>query len=80
MCGLHPRVLSREVFKNFKILPLQFHYIYSLVLFAVNNGDLYHNVSHIHGVNARHNFDLYLHKSNLLSCQKGTYYSGAKQF
>jgi hypothetical protein len=41
---------SRDVFKTLNILPLKSQYIYSLLLFTVNNGDFYHSVSHIHDI------------------------------
>jgi hypothetical protein len=50
------------------------------LLFTVNNGDLYHIVSHIHGINTRRNFDLFLPESNLTLHQKGVYYSGVEIF
>jgi hypothetical protein len=54
---------------NLKILPLQSQYIFSLLLLVVNNMDFYHTISQIHGINTRHNFDLYQPQSNLTTYQ-----------
>ena len=80
MCGLHPRDSCRDVFKTLNILPLKSQYIYSLLLFTVNNGDFYHSVSHIHDIKTRYNQDLFQPQSNLVLYQKGPYYSGVKLF
>ena len=71
MCGLSPRDLCRKVFKNLNILLLQSQYIYFLLLFTINNVDLCHTVSHVHGINIRHEFDLFLLQSNLMLYQNG---------
>jgi hypothetical protein len=80
MCGLRPTDSCWDSLKNLKILPLQSQYTFSLLLFVVNNMDLYHIVSQIHGINTRHNFDLYQPQSNLMTYQRGAYYFGVKLF
>ena len=39
--GSQLRDSSTQLFKNLRTLPLQSQYIYSLVMFVVNNTDLY---------------------------------------
>jgi hypothetical protein len=80
MYGLHPMDSYRDAFKNLHILPLKSQYIYSLLLFIVNNGVLYHTVSYIHDIRTRFNFDWFQPHSHLTLYQKGLYYSGVKLF
>jgi hypothetical protein len=80
MSGLRPRDSCREAFKDWGILPLQSQYIFSLLIFVVNNMGFYHSTSQIHGFNTRHNFDLYRPQTNLSVCQTGPYYFGIKLF
>ena len=71
---------SREHFKNLKILPLQSHYILSLLLFVIDNGDYFKVNSEIHNINTRNKSKLHLPISNLSVYQKGTYYTGIRVF
>jgi hypothetical protein len=80
MYGLCTMDSCRDAFKNLHILPLKSQYTYCLLLFIVNNGDLYHTVSHIHDIQTRCNFDLFQPHSHLTLYQKGPYYSGIKLF
>jgi len=70
----------REHFKKLKILTLRSQYIISLLLFVVDNGDYFKVNSQIHNINTRNKSNLYLPISNLSVYQKGTYYSGIKEF
>jgi hypothetical protein len=80
MYGLCPMDSCRDAFKILRILLLKSQYIYSLLLFIVNNGDVYHNVSLIHDIQTRRNLDLFQPHSHLTLYQKGRYYSGVKLF
>ena len=78
--GLKPRDSCRETFKQLRILPLQSQYIISLLIFVVDNENLFHVNSEIHSINTRQNFNLYQPQANLTLYQKGPYYSGIKVF
>jgi hypothetical protein len=65
MSGLRPKDSCRDAFKEWRILPLQSQYIFSLLIFMVNNMGSYHPTSQIHGFNTRRNFDLYCPQTNL---------------
>jgi hypothetical protein len=80
MSGLRPRGSCREAFTDWGILPLQSQYIFSLLIFVVNNMGFYHSTSQIHGFNTRCNFDLYHLQTNLPICERGPYYFGIKLF
>jgi hypothetical protein len=80
MSGLRSRDSCRDAFRDWGILPLQSQYIFSLLIFVVNNMGLYHKSSQIHGLNMRHNFDLYRPQTNLTIYQRGPYYFGIKLF
>jgi hypothetical protein len=55
-------------------------YIYSLLMFVVNNMDFYHMTSQIHGLNTSCNLDLYCPQTNLTIYQRGPHYFGIKLF
>ena len=78
--GIRGRDSCREHFKNLKILPLQSQYIYSLLLFVIDNGDYFKVNSEIHNINTRNKSNLHLPMSNLSVYQKGTYYTGIMVF
>jgi hypothetical protein len=80
MSDVRSRDSCRNKFKILKILPLQSQFIFSLLLFVVNNIDLYHRISQAHDINTRHNFYLYHLHPNLISYQKGAFYFGIKLF
>ena len=70
----------RQLFKRLEILPLQFQYIFSVLLFVVKNKDLYTTNQEIHNITTRSNTNLYPPVCNLTVFQKGAYYSGIKLF
>ena len=76
--GLRPRDSCRGLFKKLRILPLQSQLILSLSLFVVNNKNLFHVNSEIHGFNTRQNSNIHQPQANLSLYQKGAYYSGIK--
>jgi len=60
-----------------------YHYslsILSFLLFVVNNENLFHVNSEIHGFNTRQSSNLHQPQANLSLYQKGAYYSGIKVF
>jgi hypothetical protein len=68
----------RGLFKKLKILPLQSQYIFSILLFVVNNRNYFVANTDIHDINTRFNYNLRLHSTNLLIVQKGVLFSGSK--
>jgi len=62
-----------ELFKNSKVLPLQSRYIFSLLLFAVKNRELFSSNSDVHNINTKYNSDLHLHIANLTVFEKGVF-------
>jgi hypothetical protein len=73
-----PRDSCRQLFKKMGILPLMSHYAVSLLLFTVNNKDLFQINSQIHSVNTRNNFHFHRPLFNLTKYKNGTYYAGIK--
>jgi len=69
----------RELFKELKILTLSWQYIFSLLLFIVNNRDYFVSNS-VHHNNTRRKNDLHLPQVSMAMYQKGVYYSGIKIF
>jgi hypothetical protein len=78
--GSRPRDSCRELFKHLRILPLQSQYILSVLLFVVDNKNLFHVNSEIHSINTRQNSNLHQPLANLTLYEKGAYYSGIKVF
>jgi hypothetical protein len=63
--GSRPRDSCTEVFKHLRILPLQSQYILSLLLFVVDNKNLFHVNSEINSINTRQNSNLHQPQANL---------------
>jgi hypothetical protein len=70
----------RELFKQLEILPLKSQYIFSLLMFIVNNKDQFESNLEISGRNTRFNNKLHFPACNLAAFQKGIYYQGVKVF
>jgi len=69
-----PKNSCRRLFKKLVILPLMSQYIFSLLLFIVNNKDLFQMNSEIHSIN----FSSTIHQFDKI--QNGTCYTGIKVF
>jgi hypothetical protein len=63
-----------------KILPLYCQYIFSLLLYIVNNKLLFISNREISNISTRSSISLHPPTSNLTKFQKGAYYSGRKIF
>jgi hypothetical protein len=75
-CGY--RVSCRDLFKKFQILPLTSQYILSLLLFIVENKNIFLSNNENHNLDTRQKNNLHLPQANLTIYQKGAYYSGIK--
>jgi hypothetical protein len=75
-----PRDSCRDAFKKFQIMTLYSQYIYSLVLYTVNNKHLFEANNEIHKYETRNNNNLHLPLANLTKFSKGAYISGIKAF
>jgi len=78
--GSRSRDSCKELFKHLRILLLQSQYLLSLLLFIVDNKNLFLVNSEIHSINTRQNSNLHQPQANLTLYQKGAYYSGTKVF
>jgi len=68
----------RNLFKKLHILPLQSQYIFSLLMFVINNKDFSKINPDFHSFNTRSHHDLQIPAANLAVFQKGVWYSGIK--
>jgi hypothetical protein len=68
-----PRDSCREAFKKLQIMTLYSQYIYSLVLYTVNNKHLFDANNEIHKYETRNNNNLHLPFDNLSKFNKGAY-------
>jgi hypothetical protein len=80
MAGVKPRNSCRNLFKRLEILSLLCEYIFSLLLFIVNNQEHFHTNSTVHSVNTRNTNELHRPISNLSCVQESAYYAGIKMF
>jgi hypothetical protein len=67
-----------ELFKNLEIMTLYSQYIYSLILYTVNNKYLFNTNNEIHTYRTRYNNNLHLPIVKLSEFNKGAYISGVK--
>jgi hypothetical protein len=80
MAGCGNRVLCRNLFKKLQILPLTSQYMLSLLMFVVQNKNLFLTNNENHNLETRQRNNLYLPQANLTIYQKGAYHSGIKNF
>jgi hypothetical protein len=73
-----PRDSCRSLFKKLDILPLSCEYIFSFMLFVIDNQNKFCSGLEVHGLNTRSRNHLYLPTSNLF--QKGTMCTGTRLF
>ena len=69
-----------EFFKIQNILPLISQYIFSILLFVVNNENQFQMNSEIHNISTRNNSDFYQPLSHLTIYKKGPFYMGIKVY
>jgi hypothetical protein len=70
----------RKAFKNMEIMTLYSQYIYSLVLYTINNKHLFDTNNKIHKYKTTSNSNLHLPVANLSKFNTGAYISGIKVF
>jgi len=80
MEGCGNRVSCRNLFKKLQILPLTSQYMLSLLMFVVQNKNLFLTNNENHNLDTRQRNNLYLPQANWTIYQKGAYYSGIKIF
>ncbi len=78
--GLGYRESCRESFKKLKILTLSSQYIFSLLLFVVDNRGCFVSNNEYHNINTRQKNVLHLPEVSQTIYQKGVHYSGKKIF
>jgi hypothetical protein len=66
----------RDLFKKMEIHPFYSQYIYSMLIYIINNMQLYKMNKDIHNYNTRNNANLHLPNTNLTKLKKGAYYMG----
>jgi hypothetical protein len=80
MAGVGSRSSCRGLFKILDILPVPCQYIFSLMMFVVDNQDNFQTNSSIHGVDTRNKTQHHRPIANLLCFQKGVSYADIKIF
>jgi hypothetical protein len=72
--------VSRIRVKLLKILPLSAQYIYSLLMFVVNNRNLFLDNVDLYSVQTRNSYNLHPPLCHLTKYQKGVHYAGIRVF
>jgi len=80
MEGCGNRVACRNLFKKLQILPLTSQYMLSLLMFVIQNRNIYSTNIENHNIDTRQRNNLYLPQANLTIYQKGAYNAGIKIF
>jgi hypothetical protein len=78
--GQGNRTSCMDLFKKLEILPLKSQYIFSILLFVVNNKDLFISNYDSDNVRTRQSIILHFPPSLLTLYQNGTYFAGIKIF
>ena len=78
MEGCGNRVWCGNLFKKLQILPLTSQYMLSLLMFVVQNKNLFLTNNENHNLDTRKRNNLYLPLANLTIYQEGAYSSGTK--
>jgi hypothetical protein len=73
-------VLCRSLFRKLQIFPLKSQYMFSLLMFVVQNKTFFLTNIENYNLDTRWRNNFYLPQANLTSYQKGAFYSGTKIF
>jgi len=80
LSNIGSRDSCREAFKNLEIMTLHSQYIFSLILFTIDNKHLFIPNNELHSYLTRNNTNLHLPAVNLTKFYKGPLISGIKAF
>jgi hypothetical protein len=78
MADGNPGNSCRSLFKRLEILTLHCEYVFSILIFIVNNQEHFQTNSAIHRVNTVNKNQLHRPIANLSSFQKSAYYEGVQ--
>jgi IS1 family transposase len=80
MVGAHHRNPCRRLFKKLEILPVPCPYIFSLMIFFVNNQENFQTNSSVHRINTSNKHHLHRPVASLSCFQKSPFFSGIRIF
>jgi hypothetical protein len=78
--GVGPTYSCRGLFKHLGILPIPSVYLYSVMMFVVNNLDKFQLNSSVYGINTRNTEHLHRPVTHLSVYQTDVYYTGVRLF
>jgi hypothetical protein len=78
--GCRKNVSCRNLFKKLKVLPLMSQYIFSLMMFVINNKNQFTINSEVHDINSRQHLNLHQPASTLTGCQQQIHYSAVRVY
>jgi hypothetical protein len=73
--GCSSRVSCREHFREMKILPLKSQYIYSMIMFAVKNIEIFDTNKDFYDINTRQHMNMHMNQVNLARNGKGAHHT-----
>jgi hypothetical protein len=80
LSNIEARESCKQAFKTLEIMMLHSQYIFSLIIFTVDNKHLFTPNNEIHKYSTRNSSNLHLPTINLSKFYKGPYISGTKAF
>jgi hypothetical protein len=76
--GCNSRESCREHFREMKILPLKSQYIYSMMMFAAKNIEIFDTNKDYHDFNTRQHTNMHMNQVNLAKYRKGVHHMVVK--
>jgi hypothetical protein len=70
----------KDLFKKLDILPIYSQYIFSLLIFVIDNTSLFKTYSELYDINTRNKNNFHLSQPRLSIYRNGVYYMGIKAF
>lgn len=76
--GCDLRESCREHFRDMNILPLRSQYMYSLIMFVINNKEIFNINKDCYGKDTRQNMNIHMYQVNLAKYRNGVYHMAAR--
>jgi hypothetical protein len=74
IAGCNSRESCREYFREMRIPPLKSQYIYSVMMFAVKNNEIFYRNNDYHNIKTRQRNNMHMNQVNLTKYGKGVHH------
>jgi hypothetical protein len=78
--GCNSHESCRDYFREMRILPLKSQYIYSMMMFAVKNNDIFYRNNDYHDIRTRQHTNMHMNQVNSTKYGKGVHHMIVKIF